>query len=250
MEKVWRISKKDYLKRAKEIVKANESVQEWADLSLDPTLDNTERMIRVIMNNDPGVPKKSYICQSYMCSVMTANEEFLKDLIYVNSSLSIPCLWDDEIIDWVCTAYSNYIEAFRTGTTAYTGNACEYVEAAVKDGRFAKTHPEYHAFLAEKLVDKEILADKILKYKGGKKDTIERAIEYYKNAYELTKKYTNYQVPVTNLLDWKAINTKVLNPVFVYKYKKVGGGQGEEKPDDPIVKKIDAKIYKKKRSAF
>lgn len=248
MEKTWRISKEEYQKKANAIMKKKESVQEWADLSLDPTLSNDERMVRIMMNNDPDIPKNNYICQSYMCSVLDPDEDFLEDVIYINSGLAILGLWDEEIIYWVLTAYSSFIDADRTGTTAYTGNACAYVEAAIEDGRFVNTHPEYHEFLKEKLENKDEIAKKILFFKG-KRDTIERAIEYYTNAYDLVKKYKNYVVPVTNQLDWKLINLNKLSPEFIKKYKKIGGIQHvEEKPDDPIVDDLDRKMAKKRKT--
>lgn len=243
MEKTWRISKSEYQKKSREILKKHETVQEWADLSLDPTLSNDERMLRVMMNNDHDIPKGNYICQSYMCSVMDSDEDFIKDLIYVNSGLAILGLWDDDIIEWVLHVYSECINNGSISTTAYTGNAYEYVNEAYEINRFKRDHPEYHEFLGTLLEARWELKDKIEKFKIKRKD-INSIVESYQNAYDLVKKFTDYKIPVTNLLDWKLINTHGLSHEFLKSYRK-DGMVTEKKPDDSIIRSCDRKIRKK-----
>lgn len=248
--KSWRIDAKTYAAKSKEIISKRESVSQWADLSLDPTLSNDERMLRVMMNNDICLYQPNYICQSYMCSVLTPEEDFVRDLIYVNSGLAVIGKWDEPVIDWVLYVYAACIDkSNQHGTSAFTGNARFFVETAYEEREFENTYPYYHAFLGSLLAKRYDLQYQIETFEIDDTD-ISTLCDSYTKAFELVKKYDNYIVPVTNRLDWKLMDCRNLSNDFLAKYKK-HNNIAEEKQDKMLLDELKVKKTpsKKKKEA-
>ena len=238
--KSWRIDAKIYAAKSKEIINKRESVSQWADLSLDPTLSNDERMLRVMMNNDICLRQPNYICQSYMCSVISPSEDFVRDLIYVNSGLAVLGKWDERVIDWVLDVYAACVDKTnQQGTSAFTGNAIVLVKSAYEEELFKNTYPYYHAFLGALLAERYELQKKIEEFKVDSTDIL-TLCDSYTDIFELVKKYKNYVVPVTNRLDWKLMDCRNLSPEFQKKYKK-HNNIAEEKQDNLILDSLKVK---------
>ncbi len=247
--KSWRIDAKTYAARSKEIINKKESVSQWADLSLDPTLSNDERMLRVMMNNDTCLHQPNYICQSYMCSIIVPDEDFIRDLIYVNSGLAILGKWDEPVIDWVLKVYSACVDKTnQQGTSAFTGNARFFVETAYEEGTFENTYPYYHAFLGSLLAGRYELQKEIENFEVDDTD-ISTLCDSYTEIFELVKKYKNYTVPVTNRLDWKLMDCRNLSNEFLTKYKK-HNNTAEEKQDKVMLDTLKKTPSRKKKEAI
>ena len=239
--KSWRIDAKTYATRSKEIINKKESVSQWADLSLDPTLSNDERMLRVMMNNDTCLHQPNYICQSYMCSIMVPDEDFVRDLIYVNSGLAVLGKWDEPVIDWILYVYSACVDkANQHGTSAFTGNARFFVETAYEEREFENTYPYYHAFLGSLLAERYELKKEIENFKVDPDEDISTLCDSYTKVFNLVKKYKDYIVPVTNRLDWKLMDCRNLSNEFLTKYKK-HNNIAEEKQDKAMLDTLKVK---------
>ncbi len=238
--KSWRIDAKTYAAKSKEIISKKESVSQWADLSLDPTLSNDERMLRVMMNNDPCLHQPNYICQSYMCSIISPSEDFVRDLIYVNSGLAVLGKWDEPVIDWVLNVYAACVDKTnQQGTSAFTGNARFFVETAYEEEEFKNSYPYYHAFLESLIAGRYELQKKIENFEVDDTD-ISTLCDTYTEVFELVKKYKSYVVPVTNRLDWKLMDCRNLSNEFLTKYKK-HNNIAEEKQDKAMLNSVKVK---------
>lgn len=247
--KSWRINPTTYAVKSKEIINKKESVSQWADLSLDPTLSNDERMLRVMMNNDVCLRQPNYICQSYMCSVISPSEDFVRDLIYVNSGLAVLGKWDEPVIDWVLNVYAACVDKTnQQGTSAFTGNAIVLVKSAYEEELFKNTYPYYHAFLSTLLAERYKLQKKIENFEIDSTD-ISTLCNSYTEVFELVKKYKNYVIPVTNRLDWKLMDCRNLSPEFQKKYKK-HNNIAEEKQDKLILDSVKKTSSRKKKEVI
>ena len=219
--KNWRLTKEEYVKERNEILKKKTSVDEWARISLSGELSEREIMTRVMMDNDPDIPSDSYICQLYVCEAYDLSEEFLRDIIYVNSGLALLGFWDKKVIDWVLRLHKDIVK----GSTS-SGNAFKDIELAVDSGYFVST-PEYHEFLKSFLVEYDKLCDDILHPKMPKIKDVEALTNYYLSMAELANKIINYTVPIRDRLDWNAIKINMnLSSSFVKEHSKITGQIG------------------------
>ena len=193
MNRYWRLSKEDYKNMKRDILKRKETPDDWARISLDPTTSDTEKMCRIMMNNDPDCPKDSYICMSYMCSSPTLPQEFVEDAMYINSGLWIPEFgWDEEIMDYVLDLFDSDNTKLDTRGMYITDEIIDAYESK----KFAVSKPKFHKFLKELLVDYYAAVD---------------AMEEY-------KKVSNFRIILKNRLDWDQISTQSFDKEFVKKY--------------------------------
>lgn len=206
-------------------------------------------MLRVMMNNDVRLHQPNYICQSYMCSIIVPDEDFIRDLIYVNSGLAVLGKWDEPVIDWVLYVYAACIDKTnQQGTSAFTGNARFFVEMAYEEEDFKNTYPYYHAFLGSLLAGRYELQKEIENFEVDDTD-ISTLCDSYTEIFELVKKYKNYTVPVTNRLDWKLMDCRNLSNEFLTKYKK-HNNIAEEKQDKAMLNTLKKTPSKKKKETI
>lgn len=225
MERTWRINRTDYETKRNLILKNKakgaETTNDWAALSLNSDLSNDERMLRLMMNNDPEIPNISYISITYMCSAMKGpSEEFIEDATYLNSGLALIGCWNDEVVNWVLDVYSK-----RVPKDSYTrsGNALIDILDAVNTERFTTVCPEYDQFLKELLKPYYELIDNLRarqKYINKIEDDWDFA-ESVVDSYQLAYSVSNYTIPVVNRLDWPALDVRNMRDSFVDQYYRM-----------------------------
>lgn len=223
MNRYWRLTNEDYKKMKKDILKRKETPDDWARISLDPTTSDTEKMCRIMMNNDPDCPKDSYICMSYMCSSLTLSQEFIEDAMYINSGLWIPEFgWDEEIMDYVLDLFDLNNTKLDTRGMYITDEIIDTYESK----KFATSKPKFHKFLKELLVDYYKALDAMEEYKKENYnpdiDDVRKhrrdSIKYYVNMYKLVEDVNNFRIILKNRLDWDQISTQSFDKEFVKKY--------------------------------
>ncbi len=223
--KSWRLNKEEYIDERRRVLKLNESVDEWAAISLNGALSRKEVMVRIMMDNDPELPTNSYICQAYMCEGYDFDEAFLSDIIYVNSGLCLLGFWDNKVIKWVLRLHKDCISK-----TASVANVFEEVKLAVDKEYFIAT-PEYHEFLKQFLVEYNDLCDKLLSTKKPKTRDIDELAKYYIQMSEISAKVKSYYIPIKDRLDWDAIHANVgLSSSFLQDHSKTSGPTGGVRP--------------------
>ena len=229
--KNWRLTKEEYIKERKEILKKKISVDDWAKISLSGELSEREIMTRIMMDNDPDIPSDSYICQLYVCESYDLSEEFLKDIIYVNSGLALLGFWDQQVINWVVRLHKDIV----TGSTS-SGNAFNEIQLAIDNEYFIDT-PDYHEFLKTFLVEYDELCKKMLDAKMPKTKDVKELTAYYLSMADLSNMIINYTVPIRDRLDWNALKINAnLSSSFIKEHSKgvgqVGIGKDQKSKDD------------------
>lgn len=223
MDRHWRLTKEDYKAMKKDILNRKETPDDWARISLDLMTSDTEKMCRIMMNNDPNCPKDSYICMSYMCSLPTLRQEFIEDAMYINSGLWIPEFgWDEEIMNYVLDLFNLNNAKLDTRGMYITDEIIDTYESK----KFATSKPKFHKFLKGLLVGYYKALDDMEEYKKKnyksdiddvrkyKKDSV----KYYANMYKLAEDVDNFRIILKNRLDWDQISTQYLDKDFVKKY--------------------------------
>ena len=232
MDKNWRLSREEYLKERKKELDKKISVDEWARMSLSGELSERELMVRIMMDNDSDIPNDSYISQLYVCEAYDFSEDFLKDVIYVNSGLALLGFWDDKVIDWVLKLHQDIVSG-----SSSMGNAFHSIELVVESGYFSST-PDYHNFLKGFLAEYDKLCKDMLDAKVPKTKDVKDLTNYYLTMAETANRIINYTVPIRDRLDWNAIKINSnLSAEFVKDHSKLTGQVGISNKDK--VKKED-----------
>lgn len=214
-EKNWRLTFAEYTKDRDAIIAKHENPDNWAKLSADPEMSDRERMVRIMMNNDPSIPQNSYICMSYMCEYQTMSQDFVEDAIYVNSGLCMLGCWDKEIMDWVRELYSNNKKVANRDV-----NILSDVLDAINKKKFINTNPDYHKFLTDKLSNYYELLAKFDKLKAKRvPKNMERQCAYYEATYEAVKRIQSYKIILQDRLDWLSLPTELYSKDFLECYQ-------------------------------
>lgn len=236
MEKTWRLSKNDYEVMAKEISSKKESVDDWAEISLSGELSKEELMCRIMMDNDPNRHAGERICQLYMCESYKMDEEFLRDVIYVNSGLALIGCWDNKVVNWVLDLHAKLLK--KSGG-ASIGNALKAVKKAVESGKFSYI-PEYDAWLKSFMVEYYKLKENIMSFKMPETDDEEKIADALLEISVLAGNLKNYAIEIHDRLDWIAIErlNDNLSYDFLDKHSKkpnYGGSNSFRDEDDDII---------------
>lgn len=214
-KKTWRLNRDQYTKMSKAIESKKETIDEWTEMSLSGKLSKDELMCRIMMDNDPFKKAGDHICILYVCESYKMDEEFLKDVIYVNSGMALIGCWDEKVVKWVTDLCAKKIPA--------TNNACANIFEDVKnaiDSRYFSDIPEYEAYLKTYMAEYQELSNKLLNFKitsTNPKDIAKEIIAMEETAY----KVNNYNIEIHDRLDWAAIEAyNVLTYKFTKKYSK------------------------------
>lgn len=183
MEKTWRINKEQYSEKKKAfLLNNNFTGSDWAKYSMEPrTLD--EIMLGTMVSRELEEP---YLCTSYICRYSMMTDEFVRDLIYVNSGLADFGYWNDDVIDFVNKLYLSMPKDGRN--TLVTD---EIYEAINKK----ELPEEYINFLKSKIVENiennkthvYISENKLKQVFGNVNERIYQLLEFTHNDERLTK---------------------------------------------------------------
>lgn len=207
MNNEWRLSKEEYAVMKKAILAKKETTDDWARVSMSGELSRKELMCRIMMNNDPTLPPKkdansSFVCLIYAVDAYELDEEFLKDIIYINSSMALLGCWDERVIEWVLELYSKKVTSYKPG------NVLEDVKSAIKSELFKVTVPEYHRFLVGLIADYNRLCKSLVDNQAPYIDNAEALAKIYLDNYRLANAIHSYKIPITDRLNWDSIETR------------------------------------------
>lgn len=232
----WRLDKENYRIMARDIANKHESIDDWKNISLSGELSREELMCRIMMDNDPKYPAGTYICQLYVCEAYDMDEDFLKDIIYLNSGLAVIGLWDKKVIDWVLKIHSKEVK-----NSTNLGNALKYVKEALKEGTFNDI-PEYESFLRSFMEEYYKISKELNEFVIPDTDDEQEIANAILKASDTAAKIKNYTIEVRDRLDWDAIETRNnLTYGFLLKYSKKNH-YGEKVDSDQSLSMLNNKI--------
>ena len=237
----WRLDREQYKTMSKDIASKRESVDDWKNISLSGELSREELMCRIMMDNDPKYHSGTYICQLYVCEAYDIDEDFLKDIIYVNSGLAIMGLWDKKVIDWVLKIHSKEVK-----NSTNIGNALKYVKEALKEGTFNDI-PEYESFLRSFMEEYYKISKELREFAIPDTDDEQEIANAILKASDAAVKIKNYAIEVHDRLDWDAIeNRNSLTYGFLLKYSKKNRYNEKVDSDQSLsmLNNISRKTYK------
>ena len=236
----WRLDREHYRMMARDIASKRESVDDWKDISLGGELSREELMCRIMMDNDPKYPAGTYICQLYVCEAYDMDEDFLKDIIYINSGLAIIGLWDKKVIDWVLKIHSKEVK-----NSTNLGNALKYVKEALEEGTFNDI-PEYESFLRSFMEDYEKMSKELREFVIPDTDDDQVIASAILKMSDTAARVKHYTIEIHDRLDWDAIENrnKGLTYGFLLKHSKKNR-YGEKVDLDQSLSMFDNKISRK-----
>jgi len=239
----WRLSRDEYDTMRDSILEKHktETVDDWANLSMDPDLSDTERMARIMMDNDPNYEGVNYICQSYM-SGCPLSQEFVEDCLYVNSGLCMIGCWDQEIIDWVLDLYKNYIP--KSSKSSQNVNVFNIVLDAIESKKFIKINREYHNYLINLVTKTHYYeyANQLMNFKFRNTSSYKERIKDANEIREILFNIDNCRIYIKNKLDWDSIDTSEYDKKFVNDFYR-----SNKSPEDSFAS-MKKSSYKKKGS--
>lgn len=102
MEKTWRMSKDDFLKKKKAFDKEEHDLRkEWSEWGLKP--QSVEDIIfRALLDRMFGNDEQDYICHAYVIETTQLPADAIKDLLFITSQAFSFDYWCDEVVDFVC----------------------------------------------------------------------------------------------------------------------------------------------------
>ena len=217
MERTWRIDAHTYAQKANELRKKGTSVEDWAKISLSSDTSNDERMLRCMMDNETEKDADTYICIAYL-SQNSLPQEFVEDLIYVNSGLALMGCWNKDVINWVLDLYDDHIP---TDSSRSYGNVIEHVVKAYESNKFKKSCPEYHNHLGKLIKESRYydLKDMIKDFQITATDIDEIQNQVMKMA-DIVIRFRKCKIYVRNRIDWMALPIEGLDLDFYRKFKR------------------------------
>lgn len=87
-----------------------EDTNDWSEFSLNPESSLDDIMLRILIN---VYTEKSFVCYSYITKNPNINDQFVKDVNYVTSSLFKFKDWDDKHVDAVNNCMNNELNPLQ-----------------------------------------------------------------------------------------------------------------------------------------